>query len=720
MDDFLKEFQKRHGGQTKSSTQQTYRTTSEENDDDPFMAEYRRRQSMKTSREESGGVDVRSGFDSFLSEHGYTPSERTHQAQPAEPAPVMQPAEDTRTPFQKTVDRILGADRTQVTGGKTNWWQALVSGPVRKGLNQWSNLNWKTLNDFLGGPAEEIHTLGVETINAMIDVANLIPGVDMDYIQDNSRNLLQWGAEENQKQVDYLSEKYAANANTSRAAQIVDQFGTSTVAAVPLAIEAVLLKPYYAAKAAVGTGTEGLQYFSALKSSDGLEAAGMMAKEGLTKLLKNPQFWTSYLQVAGDGYESALEEGMSEEDAAAYGLVNGFFNSMIEIGGVDDALGGIQNYPMRLAQMEEQQGKRAVVEWFKDTVLGEGLEEVEQGIMERGLMQAAKGDSIGDMFSVDPTDTEAAFNPITSLQEFTGGAVVGGLLGAGQTAISKGGGAAMNKIAENVQIREEQRQQQIRETGRRLVDQTLDNMDLSDGQKQVLSSGFETGETDAQTYAHGIQEAFRLGEQGLSFEQARENAVFAEDLNETQFRHAWEIGAQKGGNSVETGQVESAPVLNTPEYESIEELSREYRSPEKVTEIFDRAADTDVNDFAAGFRAAYDMGQSGVGEKYLTDENIRTLTEEQRRAAYELGRTDAAAIAAERAGKIGSQQKEGNLERAKGTVKGEGVTIADMKKAFNDSQNTAYRLLTRYAEASGVNIVLYNSQADEKTGQFPA
>ena len=69
---------------------------------------------------------------------------------------------------------------------------------------------------------------------------------------------------------------------------------------------------------------------------------------------------------------------------------------------------------------------------------------------------------------------------------------------------------------------------------------------------------------------------------------------------------------------------------------------------------------------------------------------------------------------------MAEKQKTGELSRVKGTVKGEGVNIADLKKTFNDSQNRAYRLLTRYAETTGVNIVLYNSQADESTGDYPA
>ena len=639
---------------------------------------------------------------------------RTEETQAANAGGVYK-QEDMST-ADKVVDNLLGVDRTQVTGEKTNWWQ-LLKGTVSKGLNQWNSLNWKTANFLFGDLAEDLHALGTETINGIIDGLNYIPGVNLKYIGQDSKNLVEWGNEDAQAGLQQATDKYAANANSSRAAQIVDKFGTSTVAAVPMALEAILLAPAQAAQAGAAT-TAGLQYFSGLQSATGMEAVGMMAKEGLTKLVQNPQFWTSYLQVAGDGYESALEDGMSEEDAGLYGLVNGFFNAMVEIGGADEALGGIQNLPMRLQQ---QGGKHAVVEWFKDAVLGEAKEEVIQGMMERGLLQGMQGDSVQDMFSLDPTDTRAAFNPWTAAQEAIGGGVVGAVLGGGQVGINKAVTGGMNAAADAINTRQEQRLQTAQETGRQYVQQVISNMDVSEAEQQILTDGLQTGNADPQTYAQGIQEAFRLGEMGLSYEQAVDNSTLGDQLNEAQFRHAWEIGARKGGHSTEAQNLSSTRPVNVPEYESIEEFSRYFKSPERVTEIFDSVPETDVNEFAAGFRAAYDMGQSGVSANYLTEANVPTLTTEQAQAAYQLGRQDAEALAVDRDLRTAQrQQTGGNQARVRGSVRGDGVSIADLKRTFNDSQNTAYRLLTRYADTTGVNIVLYNSQADQTTGLYPA
>lgn len=635
--------------------------------------------------------------------------------------------------FTKAVDRLLGIDSNEVTGEKTNWWD-VAKGSVSKGLNTWNSLNWKTVNFLFGDAAEELHSLGTETINQIIEDLNTIPGVNLNYFGE-SRNLAKWGYDDAQAGLQAATDKYKANANSSRAAQVVDNLGTGFVAALPMAVEAWVLGPAQAAQqSAAATSSAGLQYFSGLQSAKGLEAAGMMARQGMKKLFQNPQFWTSYLQVAGDGYEDALEDGMNSTDAAVYGLINGFFNAAIEIGGADDTLGGIQNLPMRLAQMQEQGGKRAVVEWFKDSVLGEGLEEVEQGVFERGLKSFFGQDT--PLVSTDPTDTKAIFNPWTAAQEFTGGAVVGGLLGGAQVGATNAvdrvtGKAAAREQAAQAQQQaraaqsQQQAQQNIQETGRQLVQQSVADMGLDEDQQRIIVDAFPLGTADGQVYVRGVQEAMSYGENGLTLEdaqqRAQESGSFSTELTERQFETAWQMGAWKAGNATAETESVSQPERARTEYESIEDFARTFgRSAKAVTNIFDQAADTDLNEFAQDFQTVYDMGRSGVGESYANAEYAPALTDVQRASAFELGRQDAAALAQTRAAKTTSAPQSGSRTRVKGTVRGEGVRIADLRKTFNDRQNTAYRLLTTYAEATGVNIVLYNSQADASTGLFPA
>lgn len=349
----------------------------------------------------------------------------------------------------------------------------------------------------------------------------------------------------------------------------------------------------------------------------------------------------------------------------------------------------------------------------------EGLEEVISNVLTPAAQMIYNGQSLGETYREN-------FNLTDMLYDYLIGAVAAG----GMNVVRPVSFYRSNQEA-NAALRGEEQapSAQTQETamptaqgtGRQLVQQVITNMDVSEAEQQILSDGLQAGNADPQTYAQGIQEAFRLGEMGLSYEQAVDNSQLGEKLNETQFRHAWEIGARKAGHSTEAQNLSSTRPVNVPEYESIEEFSRDFKAPEKVTAIFDQVPDADVNEFAAGFRTAYDMGQSGVSANYLTEANVPTLTAEQAQAAYALGRQDAEAVAVDRDLRTAQKQRTGgNQARVKGSVRGEGVTIAQLRSTFNDRQNTAYRLLTRYADTTGVNIVLYNSQADQSTGLFPA
>lgn len=707
--------------------------------------------------------------------------------------------QEDMSPFQMAIDRILGVDRTQVTGGKTDWGK-LLKGTFEQGANKANSRFWEGLNFLAGGFSQELRTLGETTYNDIVDALNMIPGVDLDYIGGTTNAIT---ALKNQAVAANaaVEKKYTANANTSRAAQIVNILGSETVAAIPAALEAIFLAP--AAAAGTGATTLGLDYASSLAKSGGLSGVSTMAAEGFRKLTSNPQFWTSYLDVVGDSYEGALEDGMSQDDATVFALVNSFINAVIEIGGVDEALGGIQNLPYKQAKAAQNNGKKAVVEWFKDAVLGEGKEEVFQGAFERGLGKVS-GNNV-PWFSSDMKDTDAVINPWTAAQEFTGGAVVGALLGGGQVGIDRavngavdiyndkseqraykkayGSGAQElinesqelnpgNGLAKKAQSRldsgksisgrdirdivrqneaairtlEENRQEQdqpqtgaesaakssaqdgetSRETEQAFIRQVIEETGASDEAARVLEDGYIPEVNDAQSYAYGVREAFKLGEMGLDYQQAVETAQFFDSLEEQQFKHAFDLGAMKGGQVKEEA---AAQREERKYYDSIKEFSAEFSSPDKVTEIFNEKPDVDISEFADGFRTAYDMGKSGVSKRTF----ITALTEKQRTAAYNMGAADsdaeAAALSAKNKAPAKSAGKKWNAGtvkydgeyKGKGTVKGIGVNMKDVVQTLgiNDVQKSAYRVCAKIAEATGINIVFYKSEA-EADGRFRA
>ena len=197
-------------------------------------------------------------------------------------------------------------------------------------------------------------------------------------------------------------EKHAANVSAGgTAAQVVNELGTATVAAVPQAVLAMLS----------GGASAGLQATNAGKGL--LSTVGSVAD----KAVKNPAFWSSFMQMTGSGYEEAKARGASEMAATLEALAAGTINAMVEVGG------GIETLPGEL-----QTGAFTVRKWI-ETMVDEGKEEVVQGVISRGLQTLAAQDN-APIFGV--SDPNAVFNPATAAQEFAGGFVVGGILGGTQ------------------------------------------------------------------------------------------------------------------------------------------------------------------------------------------------------------------------------------------------------------------------------------------------
>lgn len=225
---------------------------------------------------------------------------------------------------------------------------------------------------------------------------------------------------------------YAKNlANSSKAQKIVDEYGSATVAAIPQAIVAMMTAGSSlgaqgaGALTAGGTqlaGTEAAAAASAAMNSSKVAGAAKTVRDITTAMAKDKNYWASFAQVAGQGYQEAKADGASEWEANMFALANGIGNAAIEVGG------GIQTLPVEL-----QAGKKGLRAWITSAA-EEGQEEVVQGVLERALQNLVydKGNPIASV-----TDENAVLNPVTSAKEFAGGFVVGGVLGGGQMLASK-------------------------------------------------------------------------------------------------------------------------------------------------------------------------------------------------------------------------------------------------------------------------------------------
>ena len=229
-----------------------------------------------------------------------------------------------------------------------------------------------------------------------------------------------------------VSDYYQANMEKGgKTAEIAENLGSSVVAAAPQAILAMLT----AGGSTAAQGTAALTQASQAALSPGVATT---VRQAVGTMAKDPKYWASFAQVVGDGYEDAMADmrarGDTDENsirtkAALFAIGNGLFNAAVEQGGVQELPG------------ELQAGAPALRSWV-ESMVDEGKEEVVQGIIERAMRNLTynAGNPIASV-----SDSRAVFNPATAGQEFLGGAVAGGILGAAQMGLGRATSALLNR-----------------------------------------------------------------------------------------------------------------------------------------------------------------------------------------------------------------------------------------------------------------------------------
>lgn len=231
---------------------------------------------------------------------------------------------------------------------------------------------------------------------------------------------------EREANAEYFNQQLEGN----EAAQTALDLGTAVTRA---AWELPLIIMTGGASKAAQAGTKGLQATAALEStlqSSGIGQTVTNAVNLLQRQLRNPQTWQAFASTTGQAYDDAKAQGASEASATAYAVINGLLGSLVEVGG-----GGIQELPDVLRQPNRLRN------WI-DTMLDEGKEEVVQGVIDR-LTENVTG--VANNPIVGSQDENAVLNLGTALEEFGGGALVGGILGGGQIGVD----AALNRIRGN-------------------------------------------------------------------------------------------------------------------------------------------------------------------------------------------------------------------------------------------------------------------------------
>lgn len=268
------------------------------------------------------------------------------------------------------------------------------------------------------------------------------------------------------------------------------KYAPEVVAAIP---DAVLAFATGGASTGAQATRAGLETASAIAQGSSAAQKLIPIADAAKNMMKSPAWMSAFAQTAGGSYEEALADGATEEQASLYALLNGFANATIEVGGTDEAMGGIQKLPQQLRDALEKGNKNAVMQWVKSTA-GEAKEEVLQGMAEKGLRGLYT-----DVPLYSDTDENAVINPKRAKEEALGGLIVGGVLGGGQTALQSAINSGRGQNANGAQTVQETQNA----AGDISAPPTQENADT--GASARLNSDAQTG-ADAQN-AEGIKKA---------------------------------------------------------------------------------------------------------------------------------------------------------------------------------------------------------------------
>ena len=302
-----------------------------------------------------------------------------------------------------------------------DWFNAVRYG-FRSGITSADQAIAKGLDFFLGDALGELQTLGGETVRLF--------NPDFDY---NEKNLLDRYVDWSQSHLDVQRERAAEAVGINRTAQKVNQYTEMVFNSLPMSVMAIMSG---GATAAPQASTEALQIASAIANSGKAQQLLTPVLNAVKNMANDPNWQFTFMSTVGESYEDALADGASNEDAVINALLNAAANATIEVGGGDEALGGLQKLPKPLREALQRGDKSGVLKILK-SIPSEAGEEIMQGIAEAGIKGIYKD---VPLFSMN--DEGAVISPSRMLDEAKGAAAVSAVLGGGQYAAAAGLNAA--------------------------------------------------------------------------------------------------------------------------------------------------------------------------------------------------------------------------------------------------------------------------------------
>ena len=506
------------------------------------------------------------------------------------------------------------------------------------------------------------------------------------------------------------------------------------------------------------------------KGAEVVEKSGVLnsMSQAARDMLTSRDYWTSFASEVGMDYYDALDSGATEDEALRYALSSAGLNSVIEIGG------GIQKIPekptfrtwLKSAHeegMEEiQQGvvsrllenvvynKGNPIASVTDenavfnpvTALGEyaggaavgGILSGGQQLTQRGINNAqykrAYGTSAQDLvkesLELNP-DNELATKLQKNLdagKKLTG-SELRQLVEQNEIDIVDGDRAAIQTAAE-ARLTELGETENVPQVAKAIARQAAGER-ITDAEKTLL----EGSERAQQVRQELNPENIRVG----ATDEAWTGQIGTERIN----RAAYNRGIQENGvtgakYNAETGKLDAIVKDDAGKIKTVPAEKAELSPLQE--ELFDWAADLgeagpvlvsayrqtqNLETYARQFHNAYEYGKAGVPMDYVNrSQAVSYLNTTQREIAYEEG---AKAHQRELQGRQEKKRSGGTVDSStqkKPTVSLRGATVGGVKyapvnkKAMDGRQWASVGTMKAFAQATGVNVVFYESQANER------
>ena len=445
------------------------------------------------------------------------------------------------------------------------------------------------------------------------------------------------------------------------------------------------------------------------------QGLGESVEEGATAIIENVA--DNIIMADKSNFNAAveayIEAGMTEEDAkkkawldmvgeviysAMGGFVSGAGNAAV-VGGVQNT---IQNAEAKKLYGDSQQelvaeGRESAEGSESRKLADKYQQKLDRGKNLSGAQLSRLVDANERQFVAEDMANirTAAETRLTELGEVDGVSELAGILA------KQAAGQSLSKA--------EQSRLESSRYGQRVANELNPENIRSGEYTSGWAQGIETNRINVEEYnrlvegAETAQEAETPAEAQVVTEE--ENTVQAEELPATEAAVDAVGEAETAEDTAEVEEDTEAPAVR------LEDVSAKYGAQAGAM-MHTYVAGQDVAKYDRAYGAAYDMGKSGVNLSYAMKSTATAyLSETQRELAYAAGKAASDSAATEQAEK-NAKAANGKTGRKRGAVRGEGVNIADLRKSFNDTQGTAYKVLSTYAEATGIDIVLYKSEAN--------